>query len=371
MNNQSSRILAASPEGIAKAIATLKQGDLVAIPTETVYGLAGRADNVAAIDLIYQAKGRPRINPLIIHVDSIDMAQLYAQFDARARAVAAAFWPGPLTIVLPLAPHGQSSIASNVTAGLDTIAVRCPAHPVMRDIIAGVNVPLAAPSANKSGFLSATRAIDVAQDFADSDQPALIIAAKGVDVGLESTILDLSADMPEILREGTIDADQIADILGVDVGVARAPEQGDEEEGGELSASPLTKSHIKSHIKSPGQLLAHYAPRLPMRLRAVDVRPDEALLAFGSVAFMAVVGGGRARDLPPETYRNLSESGDLQEAAANLYAMLHDLDKSGKVGIAVMDIPRVGVGLAINERLQRGAQSSAQKESEKTIKHKE
>lgn len=299
------------------------------MPTETVYGLAARADDPQAVGRIYKAKNRPSINPLILHVSSIDQAKRYAFITREAKAIAHQFWPGPLTLVLPL--HDNAQLAPQVTAGLKTIAIRCPAHQTALKILNKLSFPLVAPSANRSGTVSPTRAIDVAHSL--GDEVDMIIADKNITVGLESTILDLSVSPPVILRQGAISADDLSPLLG------------------EVSLS----EHNPEKPKAPGQMFRHYAPRTPLRLNAVDVAPDEALLAFGATRFMGIKGGGKASDLPEDSLRNLSESGDLEEAARNLYAMMHDLDRPGKSAIAVMPIPEKGIGLAINERLSRAA----------------
>ena len=326
-------MIAASAKSVCKAAEILKGGGLVAIPTETVYGLAARADQDEAVQQIYEAKGRPPANPLILHVINISQAKEYAVFDEKSETLAKMFWPGPLTLVLPL--RRDSKLASAVTAGLDTIAIRSPSHPVAREVIEKTGVPLAAPSANKSGTLSPTRALDVSISLGDDVD--MILADSGVSVGLESTIIDLSSDIPTILREGAFTEEDFSPYIG------------------EIDMS--TQSH-EQVPKSPGQMFRHYAPDLPLRLNAVDVKQDEALLGFGSTKFMGVEGGGFARDLPENAFRNLSEEGDLSEAAKNFYAMLHDLDKSGKKGIAVMAIPPIGIGRAINDRLQRAAENN-------------
>ena len=329
-------MIAANAKSVIKASEILKSGGLVAIPTETVYGLAARADREDAVQKIYEAKGRPPVNPLIIHVIDIKQAKEYAVFDERSETLAKMFWPGPLTLVLPL--REDSQLANAVTSGLDTVAIRSPSHPVAREVIDKTGLPLAAPRANKSGTLSPTRALDVSVSLGDDVD--MILADSGVSVGLESTIIDLSTGTPTILREGALAEEDLSPYIG------------------QIEIS--TKAHSKTP-KAPGQMFRHYAPDLPLRLNAVDVKKDEALLAFGSPKFMGVEGGGFARDLPENAFRNLSEEGDLSEAAKNFYAMLHDLDKSGKKGIAVMAIPPIGIGRAINDRLQRAAEKEAEK----------
>ena len=344
-------ILATGDKTIARAAETLRAGGLVAFATETVYGLGARADQEDAVERIFQAKGRPAINPLIIHVADIAMAQNYVQFDERSLGIARHFWPGPLALILPMSK--DAGLARPVSAGLPTVGVRCPAHKTARLLLEKTGIAVAAPSANPSGRLSATRAKDVAQYL--GDKVDMILADKTVSIGLESTILDLSEPTPLILREGAIGVEDLTPFLD-EVQIARKVIEA--EQGGDHG-----KAHIKSLIKSPGQLLKHYAPKIPVRLDAVDVKKEEALLAFGSVKFMGIDGGGAAKDLPREHIRNLSEHGDLEEAAANLYAMLHDLEDSGQSQIAVMNIPDRGIGRAINERLSRAALASLDKRS--------
>ncbi len=321
------RIVNASSENIAKAAEMLTSGQLVAFPTETVYGLGANACDDDAIRAVYKAKGRPSHNPLIIHVHNMAQAMQYAEFSDLAKNVASQFWPGPLTLVLKAKP--DNGISELATAGLDTIAIRCPAHPVANAIIKRANLPIAAPSANASGSLSPTRPIHV-KDSLGNNVP-FIIADGACGIGLESTVLDLSCDKPALLRYGGVTEDDLEPVTGA------------------LGAH--TDDNEKP--RSPGQLSKHYAPRTPVRLNAVDVKKGEALLAFGSVKFMGVEGGGAAVDLPDNAIRNLSKSQDLHEAAVNLFSMLHELDQFDHVGIAVMNVPDVGIGKAINDRLFR------------------
>ena len=323
-------IISASEDGIKKAASLLKEGGLVVIPTETVYGLGANALDGKAVARIFEAKQRPSFNPLIVHVATAKDAENYVEMNAMARAVAAEFWPGPLTLILPQKPG--SGISDLVSAGLSTLAIRVPSHPVTQQLLKTCALPIAAPSANRSGEPSATTPQHAQQSLGDAVD--MILAAGMCDVGLESTVLDLSGDGPVILRPGAITAEDLKPLLG-DV----------EHDAG---------NHDKP--KSPGQLLKHYAPSIPVRLRAVDVASDEALLAFGSIKFMGVQGGGAAKDLPDEQIRNLSESGDLLEAASKLFAYLRELDNPAYTGIAVMDVPDIGVGIAINDRLRRAAQ---------------
>jgi L-threonylcarbamoyladenylate synthase len=323
-----------SPAVLQEAASLLKAGALVAIPTETVYGLGANALDGAAVARIFEAKGRPSFNPVIVHVPDIERAQQYVVMDARAKAAAAAFWPGPLTMILPRRP--DCAVSELCSAGLPTLAVRVPSHPVALALLRESGLPVAAPSANISGQVSATTPQHVAEGL--GDKVSLVLAAGPCEVGLESTVLDLSGDKPLVLRPGAITAEQIADALDCEV----AYDFGDHGE----------------NVKSPGQLLKHYAPRIPVRLNAVDVEPGEALLAFGSLKFMGIKGGGFARDLPETALRNLSDTGDLHQAAANLFRMLRELDRPGHSRIAVMNIPNQGLGIAINDRLKRAAAGS-------------
>ncbi len=327
-----------SPQVLQEAAALLKAGALVALPTETVYGLGANALDGTAVARIFEAKGRPSFNPVIVHVPGVDEAQKYVLMDARAKAVAAAFWPGPLTMILPR--RADCAVNELCSAGLPTLAIRVPAHPVALALLRESSLPIAAPSANISGQVSATTPQHVAEGL--GDKVAMVLAAGPCEVGLESTVLDLSGEVPLVLRPGAITAEQIADVLGCAV----AYDLGDHGD----------------KVKSPGQLLKHYAPSIPVRLNAVDVAPGEALLAFGSLKFMGVKGGGFARDLPPSALRNLSETGDLHQAAANLFRMLRELDRPEHSQIAVMNIPDQGLGIAINDRLKRAAAAGSRKE---------
>lgn len=324
-----SRIVLANDQSIAEAAEHIAQGDIVVLPTETVYGLGADATSDEAVQKIFDAKERPAVNPLIIHVANREDAFLYAQENEIARKLSEIFWPGPLTLILK--KREGAGISTLVTAGLNTIAVRMPEHKVMNQAIKQSGKPIAAPSANKSGEPSATTPQDVAQSL--GDKVDMILADGKCDIGLESTVLDLSGDVPTILRPGAIkkeDLEAYLDVVEVDEGHQEKP-------------------------KSPGQLLKHYAPSLPVRLNAVDVKKGEALLAFGPIKFMGIEGGGAAKDLPEEQCLNLSEQGDLEEAAQNLFHMLRALDKPDYNAIAVMNIPNENIGVAINERLRRAA----------------
>ncbi len=307
-----SQIVAADAAGIALAAARLRAGGIVAVPTETVYGLAARADSADAVAAIYRAKGRPDFNPLIVHVLDLAAAEGLAIFDARALALAATFWPGPLTLVLPR--RADAALAAAVSAGLPTIALRCPAHPVMRTLLAETALPLAAPSANRSGGVSPTRAEHVAKSLGDA--APLILDGGACPAGLESTIVVLRVDGWQVLRPGPIAEAGIAAVLG--------------------SAADVTTS---GRIEAPGQLASHYAPGKPLRLGAQSAAGDEFLIGFGSVA---------------GDY-NLSPNGDVTEAAAHLYAALHAAAAAPHARIAVAAIPGGEIGDAINDRLRRAA----------------
>ncbi len=325
------RIVIANDQSIKEAANIIKSGEVVVLPTETVYGLGANALNDAAVAKIFKAKNRPNHNPLIVHVSDIEKASALVEMDARALKIANAFWPGALTLILPA--RKGNSVSKLVSAGLDTLAVRVPAHKVMRQVMAAAAVPIAAPSANASGEPSATTPKHAAQSLGDAVD--YILGAGACDVGLESTVLDLSTDVAMILRAGAITAEDLEPYLG----------------------ALQTETKTSAKPKSPGLLLKHYAPSIPLRLKAVDVKQGEALLAFGSVKFMGVVGGGNAKDLPDHAFRNLSEDGDLEEAAKNLFMMLRDLDHAQNKAIAVMDIPERGIGVAINDRLRRAAEA--------------
>lgn len=311
-------ILLANHESIEQAALLIRKGRLVGVPTETVYGLAADAGNDVAVAQIYETKGRPQFNPLIVHVASLEQAREYVEFTPLAEALAKAFWPGPLTLVLPR--RKEAAVSYLVSAGLDTIAIRCPDHPVMRKLIEVSGCPLAAPSANPSNRISPTRAQHVYEGFKGSREPAVILDGGPCLVGLESTVVDASGSSAVILRPGGLSREAIQVVCSV----------ADAKLGGD--------------IKSPGMLAKHYSPRHKMRLNVVDVKPGEALLAFGP------------DPLPGSLLSlNLSASGDLVEAAANLFSMLHQLDAIECEAIAVMEIPQSGLGVAINDRLVRAA----------------
>ncbi|PZO87525.1 MAG: threonylcarbamoyl-AMP synthase [Micavibrio aeruginosavorus] len=324
------KIVTPSADSIAEAAAIVREGGLVAFPTETVYGLGANALDGRAVAGIFAAKNRPAINPVIIHVAKREDAEKFVAVDARARGIMQAFWPGPLTLILPKREYG--GVSDLVSAGLPTVAIRMPNHPVALALIEAAGVPIAAPSANASGEPSATTPRHVQESL--GGRVPMIIADGACSVGLESTVLDLSGEVPVIARPGAVTAEDLADYLG-DV------------------AYDL---HNKEKPVSPGQLLKHYAPSIPVRLGAVDVEREEGLLAFGSTKFMGIKGGGFAKELGDDKFRNLSENGDLHEAAANLFIMLRELDNPENKRIAVMNIPDVGLGIAINDRLRRAAQ---------------
>lgn len=302
-------------ETIAAAAALLRAGRLVAFPTETVYGLGGAATDDTAVARIFEAKGRPSFNPLIVHVPDIAAAETCAVFDDRARAVAAAFWPGPLTLVLPR--RDEAGLSRLVSAGLPSVALRVPAHPVAQALLRAAGVPVAAPSANRSGGISPTRAEHVIASL--GDRVDMVVDGGPCAVGLESTVLDLTGPQAVLLRPGGITPAELEAVLGTPV---------------------ISGSDDPAAPKSPGQLLSHYAPDRPVRLNATEARPGEALLGFGPA---------------PGATLTLSESGDLVEAAARLFAALHALDDARFTGIAVMPVPDNGLGLAINDRLRRAA----------------
>jgi L-threonylcarbamoyladenylate synthase len=317
------RTARADGPAIAYGARLLAAGGLVAFPTETVYGLAADATNGAAVARLYAAKGRPRFNPLIVHVTDQAAAQRLGKFDHTAAALAAAFWPGPLT--LALAKTRACPVADLATAGLDTIAVRVPDHPVAQALIEAAGRPLVAPSANRSGHVSPTTAAHVAADL--NGRIDLILDAGPTPVGIESTIVACLSEPPVLLRPGGVSRAAIEKLLGRPLGEP-------------ASAQADTP-------QAPGMLASHYAPATRLRLDADRVEPHEALLAFGP-------------SLPPGAAQavavlNLSPSGDLIEAAANLFAHLRVLDRAGARAIAVMPVPREGLGEAINDRLTRAA----------------
>jgi L-threonylcarbamoyladenylate synthase len=298
------RVLPYDDEGVAAAARLILAGEVVAVPTETVYGLAADATNADAVARIYEAKGRPSFNPLIVHVPDLAFAERIGKFSEEARGLARQHWPGPLTLVVPL--REASGIASIVTAGLPNVAIRAPGHPAIQALLLALGRPLAAPSANASGAISPTRAEHVLQTL--SGRIPLIIDAGPTERGLESTIVAAAGGPLRLLRSGPI----------------------------EIAAEEVVQS---SKIEAPGQLASHYAPSKPVRINAVHANPDEFLIGFGRVP-------GHA---------SLSPSGDLVEAAARLFDLLHEADASAMPRIAVAKVPATGLGVAINDRLRRAA----------------
>lgn len=309
--------VSADAAGIARAAEILRAGGLVAVPTETVYGLAARADSDAAVARIFTAKGRPSFNPLIVHVRDAAQARDYARFVGLADRLAEEAWPGPLTLVLPL--REEAGLAAAVTAGLGTVALRAPEHPVMRALLEACDFPLAAPSANRSGFISPTSAAHVQHSLDGRIDLILDAGDDACRAGLESTILAIREDGTwDELRPGPIDVEALSQKFGD-------------------GAPPVGAS--SGAIEAPGQLASHYAPGKPVRLGARTAEPDEFLIGFGAV-------GGDTM---------LSASGSLEEAAANLYACLYQAAASERPRIAVAPIPEAGIGVAINDRLRRAA----------------
>ncbi len=314
------QIISTDASSLKQAAGALSAGKLVALPTETVYGLAADATNGSAVAGIFSAKGRPHFNPLIAHVATPDMAERYVVFDDISRRLAAQFWPGPLTLVLPLREGAE--IHPLVTAGLTTLAVRMPRGPV-REIIAMLDRPLAAPSANSSGRISATSAQAVQDDLGAKIE--LIVDGGACVVGLESTIVKVDNGEAYLLRPGGLAAEEIEAFIG----------------------QPLHRLDQRAAIQAPGMMASHYAPDAAMRLNVCDVREGEALLAFGA---QRVAGADKA-----VAVLNLSPSGDLHEAAVHLFDYMKRLDAAGAKTIAVESIPHHGLGEAINDRLARAA----------------
>lgn len=305
-------MLAANAAGVTRAATILTDGGLIAMPTETVYGLAADARNDHAVARIFEAKGRPRFNPLIVHVAGAATAQRYVAWSDLADRLAQAFWPGALTLVLPLRP--DSGLSPLVTADLPTLAVRVPAHPLAHELLTQFDGPLAAPSANLSGKISPTTAAHVAAGL--NGRIEGILDGGACPVGVESTIVGLFEE-PVLLRPGGLPQEALEHCLG----------------------APLKVHQSGDPLIAPGQMMSHYAPGATVRLNASDVGPEELLLGFGNV----------------DCALNLSAAGDLTEAAANLFHHLHALDAKAPKGIAVSPIPEVGLGRAINDRLRRAA----------------
>jgi L-threonylcarbamoyladenylate synthase len=322
------RLLTASEAAVAAAAACLQTGGLVAFPTETVYGLGADATNATAIANLYAAKGRPAFNPLIAHVADIEAARAIGRFDATAERLAKAFWPGPLTLVLPKAP--ECRVADLATAGLDTVAIRVPAHRLAQALLRAVGGPVVAPSANLSGHVSPTTAAHVEADL--KGRIDLILDGGAVDVGVESTIVGCF-ETPILLRPGGVPREAIEAVLGAPL------------------ARPMAEQADEGRPLAPGMLASHYAPRAAVRLDATSVAAGEVLLAFGP---HALPGAEHAAAV-----MNLSASGDLAEAAAHLFGYLRTLDENSARAIAVMPIPHEGLGEAINDRLRRAAAPKA------------
>jgi L-threonylcarbamoyladenylate synthase len=309
------RMMSADRFGVEAARQALADGQLVAFPTETVYGLGADAANAHAVAALYAAKERPAFNPLIAHVASLEAAEVQACFSTVAHTLGKAFWPGPLTLVLPVAPH--CSVCDLARAGLGSVAIRVPEHRIASDLLYAFGRPVVAPSANRSGRISPTSANHVLEEL--DGRIDLILDGGASQVGVESTIVSCLDDSATLLRTGGVTREALEEVLGIPVA--------------SLAASTIT---------APGQLTSHYAPQANMRLNATDYRPDEVLLGFGPQA-------------PDATALNLSPSGNLQEAAANLFDFMRLLDARGTSTLAVMPIPAYGLGAAINDRLQRAA----------------
>lgn len=316
MTDLKTEILAADPDGINRAAQILSASGLVAFPTETVYGLGVDARNGRAVASVYAAKGRPSFNPLIVHVANLDTAKRFASFNDLAHKLAAEFWPGPLSMVLPLAPdHGLSEL---VTAGLDTVAIRIPQHPIAQGLLHAFDGPIAAPSANPSGRISPTQAEHVIADM--TGRIDAVINGGACDVGLESTIVKVDGNAVALLRAGGVAVEAIEDAL----------------------KQCIARPNDPDTPQSPGQLQSHYAPNAQVRLNAITLETHEVLLGFGPDCIGAAL--------------NLSESGDLIEAAANLFSHLREIDQiAGANSIAICPIPYSGLGFAINDRLKRAA----------------
>ncbi len=314
-------VVFASPENIVRAAALLRAGKLVAFPTETVYGLGGDAANDRAVASIFEAKGRPRFNPLIAHVAAPGALDGLIVWNDQARKLVAKFWPGPLTLVLPRAKDCPVSLLAS--AGLETLAVRMPSHPVALNLLSEFKGPIAAPSANTFGRLSPTEAKHVEDSI--GHKADLILDGGRCEVGVESTVLDLTRSQPVILRHGGVTREMLEPVIGA---------MGEQ-------------THDDQAPKAPGMLASHYAPRLPLKMNALEAGDTEALLCFGS----------RLPDKRGRKWLNLSPQGDLTEAAANLFGMLRELDQPLFSSIAVMSVPDTGLGAAINDRLRRAAVS--------------
>lgn len=314
--------LRAEPDDVSRAAALLASGRLVAFPTETVYGLGADGRDAHAVAALYAAKGRPRFNPLIAHLADLDAARLEGTFGDAAERLAQAFWPGPLTLVVPAA--GSGCVCELARAGLSTIGLRIPSHPVARELLRRCGFPVVAPSANRSGHVSPTAAAHVAADL--DGRIDAILDGGDAPLGLESTIVACLDEEPRLLRPGAIAREALEAVLGRRLAASEGK-----------SARPL----------APGALSSHYAPRAKVRLKAAEVRPGEAAILFGNEGIAGLSGA--------VFVRNLSCRGDVVEAAARLYAALREADASGAASIAVAPIPDAGLGEAINDRLRRAA----------------
>jgi L-threonylcarbamoyladenylate synthase len=315
------RIIGYEMADLAAAVACLQAGDLVGLPTETVYGLAADATNGEAVAGVYEAKGRPSFNPLICHVVNLAEAQRHGLFNADALRLAEAFWPGPMTLIVPFRP--DSEVSDLARAGLDSIALRVPSHPVARTLIAAMGRPLAAPSANLSGRISPTSAADVARDL--GEKVACIIDGGTCDIGLESTIVSCLGNQPAMLRPGGVARESLEAALG----------------------ATLPTATTDLVLRSPGLLQSHYAPVAPVRINVTDFRPSDAILAFGNIE--------KPRFVDDRLFLNLSPDSNLRQAASRLFTALRVLDARQPAAIAVAPIPTTGLGEAINDRLVRAS----------------
>ncbi|KAF0183897.1 MAG: tRNA threonylcarbamoyladenosine biosynthesis protein [Hyphomonadaceae bacterium] len=314
------KILSPYPENIDLALEILRGGGSIGLPTETVYGLASDATNATAIANIFAVKNRPQFNPLISHVSGLEMALEYGVFSEIAQKLAKAFWPGPLTIVVPR--RADCAICDLACAGLETVALRAPKHPAAQEIITRFGKPIAAPSANISGSISPTSASDVLAELGGKIE--IIIDGGNCEIGLESTVVAVIGDEVTLLRHGSVGIEELASVAGVEVNIANL--------------------HDENSPKSPGMMLRHYAPKTQVRLDAASASEDEVFISFGTA--------------PPTSIGkiiHLSPSGNLTEAAANLYAALREADKLGAKAIAIAPIPNIGIGAAINDRLGRAS----------------
>lgn len=321
MEHRKCSVWLAAPSTLKQAEEAFLQGEVIGVPTETVYGLAARGDDNQAVAHIFEIKQRPSFNPLILHYPSAEAVAQDVEWNTAANVFAKAFWPGPLTLILPR--KFPSRLSDLVSAGLSTVAVRVPSHPWMQALLKRLPFPLAAPSANRSGHLSPTTAQHVLDDLGDN--LSYLVDGGASVLGIESTVLDLSEQSPRLLREGGITQENLEAVWGNKIPIATLFKKGD--------------------APSPGLLESHYAPRQPLRMNVQAVDADEALLAFGP----KLCAGN------PMVVENLSERGDLQEAAARLFACLHRLEQTPCQQIAAMPVPQEGLGHAINDRLRRAA----------------